>query len=110
VARDGFSAGAVRRCGAVAAGHARRTGRDQGQPRRELGELELPQRGDVGDRLGATPTSAALPGHIARRISHTRLEAHSARRKASASGSPLIDGNFRVRHDTIDSNDKLAIR
>jgi hypothetical protein len=97
-------------CGAVAVSHARRAGRDQGQPRRELGELELPQHGDVGDRLGATPTAAALPCHIAPWTSHTRLEAHSARRKASASGSPLIDGNVRVRHDTIDSNDKLAVR
>jgi hypothetical protein len=86
-----------------------RNSENQGRPRRELGELELPQRGDAGDRLdGSLPLQHCL-AHRAW-TAHTRLEAHSARLKASASGIPLIDGHFRVRHDTIDSNDKLAVR
>jgi hypothetical protein len=37
-------------------------------------------------------------------------EAYAARPKASASGIPLIDGHFRVRHDKIDTNGKLTLR
>jgi hypothetical protein len=35
---------------------------------------------------------------------------HTARPKATASGVPLIDGHFRVRHDTIDIEGKLTLR
>jgi transposase InsO family protein len=41
---------------------------------------------------------------------HTPAEAYTARPKASASGIPLIDGHFRVRHDKIDTNGKLTLR
>jgi hypothetical protein len=34
----------------------------------------------------------------------------AARPKATASGVPLIDGHFRVRHDKIDTNGKLTLR
>jgi transposase InsO family protein len=40
----------------------------------------------------------------------TPAEAYAARPKASASGIPLIDGHFRVRHDKIDTNGKLTLR
>ncbi|MCF6509424.1 IS481 family transposase [Blastococcus sp. MG754426] len=40
----------------------------------------------------------------------TPAEAYTARPKAAASGVPLIDGHFRVRHDTVDSNGKLTLR
>jgi transposase InsO family protein len=40
----------------------------------------------------------------------TPAEAYTARPKASASGIPLIDGHFRVRHDKIDSCGKLTLR
>ena len=39
-----------------------------------------------------------------------RPEAYAARPKATASGIPLIDGHFRVRHDKIDTNGKLTLR
>jgi hypothetical protein len=32
------------------------------------------------------------------------------RPKSTASGSPLIGGHFRVRHDKIDTNGKLSLR
>jgi transposase InsO family protein len=41
---------------------------------------------------------------------HTPAEAYTARPKARASGIPLIDGHFRVRHDKIDANGKLTLR
>jgi transposase InsO family protein len=41
---------------------------------------------------------------------HTPSEAYAARPKATASGIPLIDGHFRVRHDRIDSTGKLTLR
>jgi hypothetical protein len=37
-------------------------------------------------------------------------ETYSARPKAAASGVPLIDGHFRVRHDKIDATGKLTLR
>jgi len=37
-------------------------------------------------------------------------EACTARPKATASGIPLIDGHFRIRHDKIDANGKLTLR
>jgi transposase InsO family protein len=40
----------------------------------------------------------------------TPTEAYTARPKAAATGIPLIDGHFRVRHDKIDSNGKLTLR
>jgi hypothetical protein len=40
----------------------------------------------------------------------TPAEAYAARPKATASGIPLIDGHFRVRHDKIDTNGKLTWR
>jgi transposase InsO family protein len=40
----------------------------------------------------------------------TPAEAYAARPKASASGIPLTDGHFRVRHDKIDTNGKLTLR
>jgi hypothetical protein len=40
----------------------------------------------------------------------TPAEAFTARPKAAATGTPLIDGHFRVRHDKIDSNGKLTLR
>ena len=40
----------------------------------------------------------------------TPAEAYAARPKATASGIPLIDGHFRVRHDKIDTNGKLTLR
>ena len=40
----------------------------------------------------------------------TPAEAYAARPKASASGIPLIDGHFRVRHDKIDANGTLTLR
>ena len=40
----------------------------------------------------------------------TPTEAYAARPKAAASGIPLIDGHFRVRHDKIDTNGKLTLR
>ena len=41
---------------------------------------------------------------------HTLAEAYAARPKATASGIPLIDGHFRVRHYKIDTNGKLTLR
>jgi hypothetical protein len=41
---------------------------------------------------------------------HTPAEAYTARPKASASGIPLIDGHFRIRHDKIEANGKLTLR
>jgi transposase InsO family protein len=41
---------------------------------------------------------------------HTPAEAYTARPKASASGIPLIQGHFRVRHDKIDTDGKLTLR
>jgi transposase InsO family protein len=40
----------------------------------------------------------------------TPAEAYAVRPKATASGIPLIDGHFRVRHDKIDTNGKLTLR
>jgi transposase InsO family protein len=40
----------------------------------------------------------------------TPAEAYAARPKATASGIPLIEGHFRVRHDKIDTNGKLTLR
>ena len=40
----------------------------------------------------------------------TPAEAYAARPKASASGIPLIDSHFRVRHDKIDANGTLTLR
>jgi transposase InsO family protein len=40
----------------------------------------------------------------------TPTQAHQARPKATASGIPLIDGHYRVRHDKIDTNGKLTLR
>jgi len=40
----------------------------------------------------------------------TPAEAYATRPKATASGIPLIDGHFRVRHDKIDTNGKLTLR
>jgi hypothetical protein len=40
----------------------------------------------------------------------TPAEAYTGRPKASASGIPLVDGHFRVRHDKIDANGKLTLR
>ncbi|MFL6065604.1 MAG: integrase core domain-containing protein [Friedmanniella sp.] len=40
----------------------------------------------------------------------TPAEAYTARPKATATGIPLADGHFRVRHDEIDSNGKLTLR
>jgi transposase InsO family protein len=41
---------------------------------------------------------------------HTPAQAYNARPKAAASGIPLIDGHYRVRHDTIDTDGKLTLR
>jgi transposase InsO family protein len=41
---------------------------------------------------------------------HTPAEAYAARPKATATGIPLVDGHFRVRHDKIDNNGKLTLR
>jgi hypothetical protein len=40
----------------------------------------------------------------------TPAEAYAARPEAHASGIPLTDGHFRVRHDKIDTNGKLRLR
>jgi len=40
----------------------------------------------------------------------TPAQAYQARPKAAASGTPLIDGHYRVRHAKIDSNGKLTLR
>lgn len=40
----------------------------------------------------------------------TPAQAYTARPKAAASGTALIDGHYRVRHDTIDSHGKLTLR
>jgi transposase InsO family protein len=40
----------------------------------------------------------------------TPAEAYAARPKATATGIPLIDGHFRIRHDKIDTNGKLTLR
>ncbi len=39
----------------------------------------------------------------------TPAEAYTARPEATATGIPLIDGHYRVRHDGIDINDKLTV-
>jgi hypothetical protein len=41
---------------------------------------------------------------------HTPAQAYAARPKAAASGIPLIDGHYRVRHDRIDRDGKLTLR
>jgi hypothetical protein len=38
------------------------------------------------------------------------LPGRGLRPKSTASGSPLIGGHFRVRHDKIDTNGKLSLR
>lgn len=40
----------------------------------------------------------------------TPQHAYQSRPKATASGKPLIDGHYRVRHDKIDANGKLTLR
>ena len=40
----------------------------------------------------------------------TPTQAYQARPKAVASGIPLIDGHYRVRHDKIDTNGKITLR
>jgi transposase InsO family protein len=40
----------------------------------------------------------------------TPAEAYTARPKATATGIPLADGHYRIRHDKIDSNGKLTLR
>lgn len=40
----------------------------------------------------------------------TPAQAYAARPKAVASGIPLIDGHYRVRHDKIDATGKLTLR
>lgn len=40
----------------------------------------------------------------------TPAQAYAARPKAAASGVPLIDSHYRVRHDKIDTNGKLTLR
>ena len=40
----------------------------------------------------------------------TPTEAYTARPKATATGIPLIDGHYRVRHDKIDTNGTLTLR
>jgi hypothetical protein len=40
----------------------------------------------------------------------TPAEAYTARPRASATGIPLTDGHFRIRHDKIDSSGKLSLR
>ena len=40
----------------------------------------------------------------------TPQQTYDARPKAAASGTPLIGGHFRVRHDTIDADGKLTLR
>jgi transposase InsO family protein len=40
----------------------------------------------------------------------TPAQAYRGRPKAAASGIPLIDGHYRVRHDKIDSDGKLTLR
>jgi transposase InsO family protein len=40
----------------------------------------------------------------------TPAQVYAARPKAAASGIPLIDGHYRVRHDKIDSDGKLTLR
>jgi transposase InsO family protein len=40
----------------------------------------------------------------------TPAQAYTARPKAAASGIPLTNGHYRVRHDKIDSNGKLTLR
>lgn len=40
----------------------------------------------------------------------TPAQAYQDRPKAKASGSPLLDPHYRVRHDKIDSNGKLTVR
>jgi len=40
----------------------------------------------------------------------TPLEAYQARPKAAASGIPLLDPHYRVRHDKIDNNGKITLR
>jgi hypothetical protein len=41
---------------------------------------------------------------------HTPAEAYAAGPNAAASGIPLLDGHFRVRHDEIDTNGTLTLR
>lgn len=41
---------------------------------------------------------------------HTPTHAYTARPKAAASGIPLVEGHYRVRHDKIDSDGKLTLR
>ncbi|MDX6226626.1 MAG: hypothetical protein QOI76_16 [Frankiales bacterium] len=40
----------------------------------------------------------------------TPHQAYLARPKAAASGQPLIGGNYRVRHDTVDRDGKVTLR
>ncbi len=40
----------------------------------------------------------------------TPAQAYAARPKATASGIPLVNGHYRVRHDKIDTNGKLTLR
>jgi transposase InsO family protein len=40
----------------------------------------------------------------------TPAQAYAARPKAAASGTALIDGHYRVRHDKIDADGKLTLR
>jgi transposase InsO family protein len=40
----------------------------------------------------------------------TPQQAYDARPKAVASGIPLVDAHYRVRHDTVDANGKLTLR
>jgi hypothetical protein len=75
----------------------------------------------AGERRPPRPRPVADPAqHLLRLLQRhpptprlrrrTPAEAYAARPRAAASGIPLIDGHFRVRHDTIDTNGKLTLR
>ncbi|WP_141137613.1 hypothetical protein [Blastococcus mobilis] len=51
---------------------------------------------------------AVVPQTRSPQARRTPGEAYRARPKAAATGIPLINGHFRVRHDTIDSNRNLT--
>jgi hypothetical protein len=71
-------------------------------PAHTLGQLQR-QLDAFGDYY-----NTARPHRALRR--RTPAEPYAARPKAAASGIPLIDGHFRVRHDKIDTNGKLTLR
>jgi Integrase core domain len=90
-------------CGKVERFHQTQANWLAAQPR----ALTVPALQDQLDRFRGYSNDIRPHRALGRR---TPADAYAARPKVTASGVPLIDGHFRVRHDKIDTNGKLTLR